>query len=116
MTTLEDKDAIISLAGVTFSAASPDPLRPQDLNIPQAATTAPPCCPLCHNFLHPINQNGVGDILFECLADHQVGYTAVYRVASGDYEQRPGTEMRRWAPPIPYRDVLARARRATEAT
>ena len=110
MSTLEN--AAPSLAGVTFTAASPDPLRPQDLNIPQAVTEAPPCCPLCLNFLHPINQNGVGDILFECLADHTTGYMAVYRRAIDQYEQRPGTEMKRWAPPISYHEVLARRARA----
>jgi hypothetical protein len=89
--------------------ASPDPMRPQDLTIPGAVTTAPPCCPLCLKFLHPINQNQAGDILFECLSDHATGYTTVFRVETGEYEQRPGATSR-WAPPLSYAQVLARQR------
>jgi hypothetical protein len=100
-----------NLSGVRFAQPSPDPFRPQDLNFPQAITTAPPCCPVCLAMLHPINQNGAGDLLFECLADHQVGYTAVFRAASGEWEQRPGVVMTRWAPPLTHAEAAERRAR-----
>lgn len=109
MSTLENAGPA-EIPSTFFTTPSPDPMRPQDLNIPQRLASAPPCCPMCFVFLHPIDQNDRGDILFECMSDHPVGsgYMTVYRVVSGEYEQRPGVEMKRWAPPLTYLDVQAR--------
>ncbi len=107
MTTLET--AAPDLSNVQFSAASPDPFRPADLVIPSGVTSAPPCCPICFALLHSINQNASGDLLLECLADHVQGYQAVYRSATRQYEQRPGHELRRWAPPLTLTEVRQRA-------
>lgn len=116
MSTLEDRAP--EIPRTAFTMPSPDPFRPQDLNIPQGLAAAPPCCPMCFVFLHPIQQNAQGDILFECMSDHPIGYTTVYRVASGEYEQRPGVEIKRWAPPLTYVDVQRRLaeKRATVTT
>lgn len=109
MSTLENAGPA-RIPDTVFAQVSPDPLRPTDVQIPQNVSAAPPCCPICFVFLHPIDQNAHGDILFECMTDHATGpgYMAVYRAALGEYEQRPGTEMRRWAPPLTYVDVQRR--------
>jgi hypothetical protein len=77
-----------------LAAVPPPPIEP---TVPPEVIQTQPRCPLCKSLIYPVTANEVGDLLFECLND---GYEAIYRVASQDYEKRPGRDTeRRWAPP-----------------
>ncbi len=102
-------------ASPSFGVAM-DPFRPAEIVPPPGIATMPPLCPTCSVFLHAINQNPAGDVLFECLAD---GYYAVYRVSNGTWQQRPGHESSDWKPPLvgaaPKPATKAKPRRARKA-
>jgi hypothetical protein len=83
-------------------------MRPEDIVIAGPVQQMPPCCPACLSLLHAINQNAAGDVLFECLSD---GYMAVHRREQNKWEQRPGSNLIRWAPPVPINEAKRRAER-----
>jgi len=76
-----------------------DPFKPSDLVPPPGVTSRPPACPICQTFLFPIDMNGAGDMLFECL-NGDGHYETVFRVASNTYEPRPNIERPDWKPPL----------------
>lgn len=44
-----------------------DPRRPTEILVAPGVATRPPSCPECGAFLHSVDVNGEGDVLFECL-------------------------------------------------
>ena len=90
------------LAELDFGLAL-DPFRPRDITPPPGATTAPPTCPTCKVFVHPVDQNPAGDVLFECLAT--CGYQAVYRITTKTWTPRPHFNEKGWKPPVVTRKV-----------
>ena len=102
------ENAAVDLGSVQFTAASPDPMRPTDIVVPPGVAQVPPCCPICFSLVHPVNQNIAGDVLFECLNYHTPFYQAVYRKAAQAWEQRPGQELQRWAPPLTHAEARRR--------
>lgn len=99
-------------ANVGF-AAPLNPLKPTDLIPPPGITSKPPACPVCQTFLFPIDMNGAGDMLFECL-NGDGHYEAVYRVATGRYEPRPNVPRPNWVPPLINPDAAANSVLSTE--
>jgi hypothetical protein len=88
-----------------FASGVADPFRPRDIIVPPGVSQVPPCCPSCFVLLQAINVNPKGDLLFECMSD---GYQAVYRVSTNEWEQRPGSTLKRWAEPILYAEAQRR--------
>ena len=92
-----------------------DPMRPQDLVAPPGIAARPPACPVCDTLLHPMNQNDKGDQLFECL-NGDGHYTAIYRVGTQTWEQRPGWERDGWVPPGTKQALVQQAAPKTKRT
>lgn len=67
------------------------------IDVPPVLAQSPPRCPLCRSLLHVGLQNHAGDSLLTCTTD---GYEAVHRVATDEFDPRPGRELKRWCPPL----------------
>jgi len=91
----------MSVTEAAFGVAL-DPFLPKQILPPPGLAAAPPTCPLCGTFLHPVDQNPAGDVFFECLngdlasAGH---YSAVYRVATKAWDQHPAFRRDDWVAP-----------------
>jgi hypothetical protein len=77
---------------------SPDPMRPEDIQIPSFMQSMPPACPKCNLLLECTNTNGVGDLLFVC-QNWNCGYEAVWRKETNDWDQRAGVRLTDWVKP-----------------
>lgn len=77
---------------------SPDPMRPEDIQIPSFMQSLPPACPKCNLLLECTNTNGVGDLLFVC-QNWNCGYEAVWRRETNDWDQRAGVRLTDWVKP-----------------
>ena len=79
-----------------------DPFLPKEIITPPGLAAAPPTCPLCGTFLHAVDHNPAGDVFFECLnGDLQSAghYSAVYRVATKQWDQHPAFRRDDWVAP-----------------
>jgi len=75
-----------------------DPFRPSEVLPPPGLAERPPYCPICQTdtFLYPTIRGQHDDLLFACL---NCGYEAVWRIATNEWDPRPGDDASTWRQP-----------------